>query len=514
MRNVKSDNLSGTACQSTSSRRSWGKAVRPWLPPVILPFFFAASLFFVSFRPLLRQFQFNRTIASMHAFIPSILIPLVGVAFSILLSSPNYGASQSRPARVIPLLLLVGELLVFIFILNNVLVSNFSSLQMTDPDTGEVRLYFGSVTGEYASGQGRTFDTDGHLIYYGGFRNSSYDGYGEKYEPVNTMLSDEPSKSYLCVYEGEYAEGLASGWGRKYIYDREYTFQKEPGESPHLRYEGEFLKGKYCGTGTLYGVDSKYQGGFFDGEFYGYGNRWYWDAGDAVTYHLEGCYYNGKLNGKGTKYYPNGNVLYTGNTKDGLADGEGKTYFESGAIRYEGGYLKDQFDGKGVLYWESGKVRYDGGWSNGYQTGSGVSYRQDGTKIYEGGWAEGKYSGTGVSYYSDGVTVCYDGSWSENSRNGTGRWYHEAGQLYFEGNFKDGKMEGCGTLYDKDGTRIYEGELSNGTYNGKGISFWPNQNARYDGQWQDGLQSGEGREYSEDGELLHEGTFFKGEFVS
>jgi antitoxin component YwqK of YwqJK toxin-antitoxin module len=35
-------------------------------------------------------------------------------------------------------------------------------------------------------------------------------------------------------------------------------------------------------------------------------------------------------------YYPNGNLLYEGEWKDGWRNGQGKEYYENGKLKYEG----------------------------------------------------------------------------------------------------------------------------------------------------------------------------------
>lgn len=532
------------------------KSIIPCLPPIMMLLFFIIIMNILSFPPFLRRLSFNRMVTTSNSLITSIFIPIIGSAISLLPSL------FSKSHRGISISIVLLECIASIFIINNTIESHFNSLQIENPDTHELQQYFGSVAGEYAVGAGRLFDNHGNLVYYGHFSNNLYDGYGEKYERIDTVHMNASMPSYRCVYKGDFVEGVYSGQGQEYRYDAEYTFEKENGVFPYLYYEGEFLKGKRCGHGILYGITTKYQGGFYDDKYNGYGNKWFIDSDNSKIYRMEGCYNNGSLNGRGTKYYPNGQILFTGEYEKGFGV-SGTFYFDNGNIQYTGEFINSKdYNGEGILYWENGNIRYDGHWSEGSRHGDGVSYREDGTKQYDGEWVKNKHSGYGIAYYSDGISIQYDGYWSENQWNGSGssywengtlsykgnfsmdsrsgqgtsyhrngniaykgewangqfsgegEWYWATGNLYFKGDFENGNITGYGSTYNEDGTLHYTGNLSDGKQNGEGTSYWPNGNVQYSGEWLNGERSGKGREYNENGELLHEGTFFQDKFIS
>ena len=64
---------------------------------------------------------------------------------------------------------------------------------------------------------------------------------------------------------------------------------------------------------------------------------------------------NGKAEGKGIKYYKNGDK-YEGDWKNGLREGKGIDYFNNGNI-YEGDFKNDCFEGKGIFYYNNGDRR-------------------------------------------------------------------------------------------------------------------------------------------------------------
>ena len=107
-----------------------------------------------------------------------------------------------------------------------------------------------------------------------------------------------------------------------------------------------------------------------------------------------GEYKNNIPNGKGIKYYSNGNILYEGDFingkfegngkyiyedcdyfigeyKNGLRNGKGKIYYKNGNIMFEGNYINDKEEGNGKCIWENGEY-YIGQWKNGLRNGKGI----------------------------------------------------------------------------------------------------------------------------------------------
>ena len=59
--------------------------------------------------------------------------------------------------------------------------------------------------------------------------------------------------------------------------------------------------------------------------------------------------------GSGTAFDAEGNLIYTGEWKDGKRDGYG-TEYRSGAVRYAGEWKEDRYNGKGTLTLANGTV--------------------------------------------------------------------------------------------------------------------------------------------------------------
>lgn len=456
-----------------------------WLPVILMTLFFALVVFCLSFPPLLQQYQFNRFVTTSNSLIISIFVPILGSVLSFLLSLP--GPKDSEHSRLnlskaTPLLLLITEVITLIFVINNIIETHYCSHTIVNPDTGEEQQYFGSVTGEYASGKGRLFNSQGNLIYYGDFKSDLYDGYGKKYELINTVNNTGYTQSYQCIYEGNFKDGLYNGQGKEYHYDAEYTFEKDTEEFPHLYYEGEFIQGKYCGNGILYNTTEKYIGSFFDGKYNGYGTQWILNSSSSKVYRYEGIYESNQST-------------------------SGTSYYEDGNIKYKGEFNNSGYNGKGILYWQNGNVKYDGEWSNNKRHGNVTCFREDGTKLYDGAWKEDSYYGYGESFYEDGITTQYVGRWNNGVRSGEGTAYYENGSLHYSGSWEDNKWNGSGIWYWESGNKYCEGIFKNGVLNGYALQYHNNGELRCEGTFKDGALNGEATKYYENGVPKYEGTY-------
>ena len=69
------------------------------------------------------------------------------------------------------------------------------------------------------------------------------------------------------------------------------------------------------------------------------------------------------MNGKGIKYYKNGNIKYEGDFVNDKYEGNGKYIYEDGEY-YIGEWKKGLRNGKGALYYKNGKINNEGDWPN------------------------------------------------------------------------------------------------------------------------------------------------------
>lgn len=516
------------------------RSVLPLLVMTVLSFIIIFVILFPFFQ---KYYLFNKSVTALNPVLSSILIPLICSVISIFPSIVK--SSQGKELyehgkrwKVVNFVGVAVEGVAVIFLINIIMQAQYSSLHIENPDTGEVQQYYGNAIGDCASGYGRLFDSQGELVYCGNFKDGLYDGYGEKFELVQSIHSTDNTESYRCIYRGDFKDGLPDGAGKEYRYDAEYTFEKPETESPYLYYDGQFSEGEYCGDGTQYNIDSKYSGVFSEGKYNGYGKEWELDSSDKKIYLFTSTFVDGRLHGSGKKYWPNGKIMFEGTYENGSAT-SGTFYNQDGGIRYEGKWSGKQYQGEGKLYWSDGQLRYDGQWLEDQRSGYGTSYREDGTKEYEGYWEKDQYSGYGTKFFEDGETVSYEGrfskgiytgqgteyyrknvmrysgEWDEGNFNGYGVWYWESGRKFYEGDFENGTQTGEGTFYYESGEPSYSGEVKDGSREGEGTSYYQGTQKciEYIGGWIENQKSGWGAEYDENHKLLREGWFENGEFV-
>ncbi len=231
---------------------------------------------------------------------------------------------------------------------------------------------------------------------------------------------------------------------------------------------------------------------------------------DRETVLFVGKLTEGAIEGNGTLYDYDGNLVYKGSFTDGLYEGEGVMYYPNGNAKYRGSFSKNKFDGDGVFYDEDKNVLYEGEFAQGEYNGTGKLYYSTGETEYRGSFVDGKYEGEGVLYDRNGDVV-YEGEFSRGMKNGAGKGYRD-GVLVYDGTFRDDEfMTGYACLYDSNGKKLYDGQLEDGEYSGMG-KLYKNGLLLYDGSFANGLYEGEGKLYDKEGRILYEGTLAAGEY--
>ena len=220
-------------------------------------------------------------------------------------------------------------------------------------------------------------------------------------------------------------------------------------------------------------------------------------------------------NGKGKEMDGNGNVIYTGDWKNGKRNGSGKEMDASGRIVFVGEWMNGK--GKGKEMDENGKAVYEGEWWNEKRNGSGKEMDASGRVVFVGEWKNGK--GKGKEMDADGKAV-YEGEWWNGKRNGMGevlkgtRWV---------GHWKDGKMNGMGYEKDENGVMKRGCLFENGVMKrvvqefngGKMVEYDENGRKVYEGEYKGSVEkgfvrNGEGKEMDASGVVLFVGEWKEG----
>lgn len=203
--------------------------------------------------------------------------------------------------------------------------------------------YAGQWTGGQRTGEGRSYNSSGELIYSGSYVDGVYSGHGTRYYDDGT-------------YVGGFENGLQHGYGELYF-------------SNGVIYRGNFVEDKYNGYGELYWPDGDiYKGSFVENQRTGEGEMLYSDGSKYV-----GSFLNNYEYGYGEFYSPDGDI-FKGNVVEtpGTAEGEllweldGELLFRDGC-KYVGSFLgssllNDDMRGYGEFYDSDGNLIYSGEW--------------------------------------------------------------------------------------------------------------------------------------------------------
>lgn len=200
---------------------------------------------------------------------------------------------------------------------------------------------------------------------------------------------------------------------------------------------------------------------------------------------------------------------YEGDMVNGKKEGFGALFSPEGILLYEGQWKEGKLHGKGVLYYKNGMKAYDGNFENGEKNGFGTEFDQDGNKVCEGEYKDNMKHGKITEFYPNGKKK-FEGEYRKNKRKGFGTEYFDNGKKRAEGNWDGDKLYGDCKIYWPNGNLRFEGQFKDGLLNGHGKEYWPNGVLKYEGNWKNGKYHGEGKVYSKEGIILCEGTFYEG----
>jgi len=178
----------------------------------------------------------------------------------------------------------------------------------------------------------------------------------------------------------------------------------------------------------------KYEGGFLNGKYHGYG-RYVFKNGEIY----EGYFAYGKKHGKGKEIFTDGSV-YEGELFENNRQGKGT--FTIGDWKYVGDFKNHVREGKGTLYYPNGST-YEGEFRNNVKDGYGVLKTKDNSVTVSGQYKDDKII-TGTSIHNDGHK--YIGAFKNQLYDGLGKRIYPNGDIA-EGIFKEGKLTPNGVVF-------------------------------------------------------------------
>lgn len=195
---------------------------------------------------------------------------------------------------------------------------------------------------------------------------------------------------------------------------------------------------------------------------------------------------NGLRQGRWSKHYPNGRLMYEGFFSDGKPSGEWKRFHENGALKAVMNYKADS--AYTSLYDESGKLIAEGLYINELKSGLWILYHGD-RKI-----AEENFTG--------------------GFKNGSCRKYYPTGELLEETEWLNGQQAGKSRFFFNDGKPYLEFMYAGGKRNGYCISYFPSGAMELDAFYKNDLKHNDWNYYNENGTLLYTLKYQEGRLLN
>ena len=251
-----------------------------------------------------------------------------------------------------------------------------------------------------------------------------------------------------------------------------------------IKYVGQFKDGKYDGIGVCYWPNG---GGRYEGEWknnlpHGKGSRLLSTGRRQAGWFEEGIFQGHSKPGEGVQAKGGDYHIdrYSTGCISGTCENGRGVYVYSNKAMYIGWFRNGNRDGQGICHFPNGNT-YEGDWQGGHPHGYGTMTYANGQECY-GRWVNG-VSKEGCQNTEKAGSEIKSGCISGDCTSGKGRMVYLDLSEY-EGWFKKGKPNGPGVMYRANGDR-YVGQFKNGFYHGKGVLYRPDQSS-LDGQWLDG----------------------------
>lgn len=197
---------------------------------------------------------------------------------------------------------------------------------------------------------------------------------------------------------------------------------------------------------------------------------------------------SGRKQGKWTRTYPNGKLMYEGTFRDDKPAGEWKRFHESGVLKAVLRYIDGSDSADAVLFDINGKPIAEGKYFAEKKTGVWKQI-SDGRKISEEEFVNGMKHGKSRIYYPTGELL-EETEWKDNKRNGSYRAFYLSGKPFLECRYEDDRR------------------------NGFCVTWFPSGVMEVDAFYRDDLPEGEWKYYSEKGELRYVLKYHQGHLLN
>lgn len=187
------------------------------------------------------------------------------------------------------------------------------------------------------------------------------------------------------------------------------------------------------------------------------------------------------------KHYPNGNVMYEGQFKDGKPVEELRRYYESGDLRVIMNYKKNSRPVYTRFYYDDGEIAAEGLYLDKKKDSLWKYYSfYTGALTSTENYILGEKSGMEKKYYSNGQ-ISEEIEWENNARHGVWNQYFENGKPKLKAGYSFNAVNGAYTFY------------------------WPNGNVLIMGHYVDNKRHGHWTFFTDDGKIKSEIDYYYGQ---
>ena len=226
---------------------------------------------------------------------------------------------------------------------------------------------------------------------------------------------------------------------------------------------------------------------------------------------FSGPYKEGIAVGIHREYDNNGSVIssfiYNDNgikVSEGIVDEEGnrqgdwKNFYENGSVRETGSYSANRRTSLWRFFNEKGETEQLGSYRNGREDGRWVWYYDDGSVLRDEEYFQGKRDGAFTEYAMDG-SIISSGSYTDGERNGS--WIYTVGDHREEGSYIMGLRDGEWKYYDTAGNLMYRGKYLQGNPDGFHFYYRDNGMLAEEQYFSSGIKERTWKKYDKEGVL-------------
>lgn len=196
----------------------------------------------------------------------------------------------------------------------------------------------------------------------------------------------------------------------------------------------------------------------------------------------------GELDGNYKYYSKKGNLLISGNFRNGKKNGLFKFYTEDGNLDYEYNVVDDSLHGKYTTYFDNGKTRSIDHYFFGTLHGDFKYYHDNGYLMVEGKYNNDKLDGVLKEYNEHGIIALK--TYKLDSLHGKYVEYYNNGNVIVETNYLNGQIHGKYNEYYENGNKKLETNYNYGKVNGKYTVWYEDGKINFITSVQNDIQQG------------------------